>query len=279
MEFLMLMEKKNSLRRRVVYLSDNQGLCNRVSRCHDQVTEKGLPKKATTPAVLAINAGRIQKHNQNKKPQAAAKGKNHGNGKARLAYVPLQFGAYDMLQERKTMFSQQAEQEFLETVKAFYACKQEEGQFVSSYVLNMKGYINNLECLGRPMSLQLSVNLILTTLSKEYEGFVQNYNMHSMGKTINEVHAMIKLHEKGLPKKATTPADLRSMQEGSRNITKTRNRKLLLRARIMVMAKLGSPMLQIQRFPLHQRRNTPLRTQPAIIVTRWVTGGGIVLPI
>ena len=47
-------------------------------------------------------------------------------------------GAYDMLQELKTMFSQQAEQELLETVKAFHSCKQEEGQFVSSYVLNMK---------------------------------------------------------------------------------------------------------------------------------------------
>ncbi|GJS86870.1 hypothetical protein Tco_0769506 [Tanacetum coccineum] len=30
--------------------------------------------------------------------------------------------------------------------------------------------------------------------------FVQNYNMHSMGKTINELHAMLKLHEQTLPK-------------------------------------------------------------------------------
>nr|GFC56912.1 zinc finger, CCHC-type [Tanacetum cinerariifolium] len=33
-----------------------------------------------------------------------------------------------------------------------------------------------------------------------YDGFVQNYNMHSMGKTVNKLHAMLKLHEQTLPK-------------------------------------------------------------------------------
>ncbi|GKC48102.1 hypothetical protein Tco_1065824 [Tanacetum coccineum] len=58
--------------------------------------------------------------------------------------------AYDMLQELKTMFAQQAKQELLQT---------------------------------------------------EFDSFVQNYNMHSMGKTINELHAMLKLHEQTLTKK------------------------------------------------------------------------------
>ncbi|GKE90136.1 hypothetical protein Tco_1567611, partial [Tanacetum coccineum] len=35
----------------------------------------------------------------------------------------------------------------------------------------------------------------------EYDSFVQNYNMHSMGKTVNELHAMLKLHEQTLPKR------------------------------------------------------------------------------
>nr|GEY53497.1 hypothetical protein [Tanacetum cinerariifolium] len=71
-------------------------------------------------------------------------------------------GAYDMLQELKAMFSKQAEQELLRTVREFHACKQEEGQSVSSYVLKMK-------------------------------------NLH-MGKTVNELHAMLKLHEDTLSK-------------------------------------------------------------------------------
>ncbi|GJU23088.1 retrotransposon protein, putative, ty1-copia subclass [Tanacetum coccineum] len=77
------------------------------------------------------------------------------------------YNAYDMLKELKTMFEEQAKQELFETVKAFHACNQEEGQ-----------------------------------------SFIQNYNMHSMGKTIAELHAMLKLHEKDTPKKAKTPAVL-----------------------------------------------------------------------
>nr|GEW67504.1 hypothetical protein [Tanacetum cinerariifolium]GEW93565.1 hypothetical protein [Tanacetum cinerariifolium] len=70
------------------------------------------------------------------------------------------YNAYDMLQELKVMFEEQAKQELFKIVKAFHACKQEDGQS----------------------------------------------NMHRMGKTIVELHAMLKLTEKGLPKKAETPA-------------------------------------------------------------------------
>ncbi|GKB52110.1 zinc finger, CCHC-type containing protein, partial [Tanacetum coccineum] len=110
-------------------------------------------------------------------------------------------GAYDMLQELKTLFSQQVEQELLQTVKEFHVCKQEEGQSVSSYVLKMKSYIDNLERLGHPVSLNLAVSLILVSLRNEYDSFVQNYNMHDMEKTVNELHAMLKLHEQTLSKR------------------------------------------------------------------------------
>nr|GEV28362.1 retrotransposon protein, putative, Ty1-copia subclass [Tanacetum cinerariifolium] len=71
---------------------------------------------------------------------------------------------------------------------------------VSSYVLKMKSYIDNLERLGHLVTLGLGMSLILISLRKEFDGFVQNYNMHSMGKTINELHAMLKLHEQTLTK-------------------------------------------------------------------------------
>nr|GEY82621.1 zinc finger, CCHC-type [Tanacetum cinerariifolium] len=108
--------------------------------------------------------------------------------------------AHEMLLDLKTLFAQQAPQELLQTTRDFHSCKPKEGQSVSSYVLKMKGYINNLELLGHPVTLGLGVSLILIGLRKEYDGFVQNYNMHSMGKTVNELHAMLKLHEQTLPK-------------------------------------------------------------------------------
>nr|GEV12240.1 zinc finger, CCHC-type [Tanacetum cinerariifolium] len=85
-------------------------------------------------------------------------------------------GAYDMLQELKAMYSKQAEQELLQTVREFHTCKQAE------------------------------VSLILVSLNKDFDSLVQNYNMHGMGKTVNELHDMLKLHEESLPKKDANPA-------------------------------------------------------------------------
>ncbi|GJR40537.1 retrotransposon protein, putative, ty1-copia subclass [Tanacetum coccineum] len=70
-------------------------------------------------------------------------------------------------------------------VKAFHACKQEDGQSVSPYLLKMKGYLETLEHLGYHMPKELDHR-----------------------ETIVELHAMLKLHEKGIPKKTSTIAVL-----------------------------------------------------------------------
>nr|GEU41405.1 hypothetical protein [Tanacetum cinerariifolium] len=61
---------------------------------------------------------------------------------------------HEMLLELDSI-AQQAEQELFQTTRDFHSCKQEEGQSVSSYVLKMKGYIDNLEHLGHPVTLGL----------------------------------------------------------------------------------------------------------------------------
>ncbi|GJY12404.1 retrotransposon protein, putative, ty1-copia subclass [Tanacetum coccineum] len=91
------------------------------------------------------------------------------------------------------------------TYPTFHACKQEEGKPVAAYVLQMKGYVDQLEHLGYMLPQDLIVGLILNGLTKYFAGFVRNYNMHNMGKTIGELHAMLIEYEKGLPKKAETP--------------------------------------------------------------------------
>ncbi|GKA39072.1 retrotransposon protein, putative, ty1-copia subclass [Tanacetum coccineum] len=107
-------------------------------------------------------------------------------------------GAYDMVNELKTLYVQQADQELLQTVREFHACKQEEGQSASSY--------------------------------EGYDGFcAKNYNMHSMGKTVNELHDMLKLHEQTLPPKEVAPA-LHAIRAGRIQKTKRKNRIRLQRA-------------------------------------------------
>nr|GFC31308.1 zinc finger, CCHC-type [Tanacetum cinerariifolium] len=136
--------------------------------------------------------------------------------------------AYEMLQELKTLFAQQAEQELLQTVRYFHSCKQEERQSVSSYVLQIKSYIENLTRLGHLVSLNLGVSLILISLRKEFDIFVQNYNMHGMKKTVNELHAMLKLHEQTMTNKV--PA-LHAIRAGKVQKKNNKQKKPQLHAR------------------------------------------------
>ncbi|GJW68105.1 retrotransposon protein, putative, ty1-copia subclass [Tanacetum coccineum] len=115
------------------------------------------------------------------------------------------YSPFKMLKELKSMFEKQAGVERFDLIQTFHACKQEEGKPVVAYVLKMKGYVEQLERLGYVLPQDLSVGLILNDLTSDFAGFVRNYNMHNMGKTIGELHAMLIEYEKGLPKKAKTP--------------------------------------------------------------------------
>ncbi|GJS64055.1 retrotransposon protein, putative, ty1-copia subclass [Tanacetum coccineum] len=50
-------------------------------------------------------------------------------------------------------------------------------------------------------SRKKGISLILISLRKEFDSFMHNYYMHSMGKTVNEFHAMLKLYEHTLNNK------------------------------------------------------------------------------
>ncbi|GJX79424.1 zinc finger, CCHC-type containing protein [Tanacetum coccineum] len=85
---------------------------------------------------------------------------------------------------------------------------------------NGRGYIENLERWATVTHF-LAVSLIPFG-SQGFDGFVQNYNMHSLGKTVNELHAMLKLHEQTLPKN-NAPA-LHAIQSGKVQIGKKHNK-------------------------------------------------------
>ncbi|GKD77989.1 hypothetical protein Tco_1340610, partial [Tanacetum coccineum] len=68
----------------------------------------------------------------------------------------------------------------------------------------MKNYVE-LERLVYVLPQDLTIGLILNGLTSDFDGFVRNYNMHNIRKTVGELHAMLIEYEKGLPKKAETP--------------------------------------------------------------------------
>ncbi|GKA56617.1 zinc finger, CCHC-type containing protein [Tanacetum coccineum] len=169
-----------------------------------------------------------------------------------------------MLKELKTLYAQQADQELLQTVREFHACKQEEGQSVSSYVLKMKSYIDNLERLGHAMTQNLSVSLILVSLRKEYDGFVQNYNMHSMGKTVTELHAMLNLHEQTFPPKEAAAA-LHAIRAGRiQKNQKKKSHKAAKGNQGKCKAKMGYAPVPVPLFaPKPKNPPTPKKDNPA----------------
>nr|GEU76618.1 hypothetical protein [Tanacetum cinerariifolium] len=70
-------------------------------------------------------------------------------------------------------------------------------------------------------------------VESDFAGFVRNYNMHNMRKTIGELHAMLIEYEKGLPKKAATP-QVMAIRAYTFTQSERRNRTLLDMVRSMI---------------------------------------------
>ncbi|GKA40582.1 retrotransposon protein, putative, ty1-copia subclass [Tanacetum coccineum] len=159
-------------------------------------------------------------------------------------------GAYDMLKELKTFYVQEADQELLLTVQEFHACKQEEGQSVSSYVLKMKSYIDNLEPIGHDITQNLYVSLILFSLS--------------IGKTVTEMHAMLKLHEKTLPPREVAPA-LHAIRAGRiKKNQKKKSHKAAKGNQGKGKAKMGNALVPVPSYaPKPKNPPTPKKDNPA----------------
>ncbi|GJU46647.1 retrotransposon protein, putative, ty1-copia subclass [Tanacetum coccineum] len=83
------------------------------------------------------------------------------------------------------------EVERFDLIQNFHACKQEEGKPVGPYVIKMKNYVAQLECLVNVLPRDLSIGLIMNGLTSNFAGFVRNYNKHNMGKTIGELHSLL----------------------------------------------------------------------------------------
>ena len=71
----------------------------------------------------------------------------------------------------------------------------EENRSVSEHILRMSGYHNHLTQLGVNLPDDSVIDRVLQSLPPSYKGFVMNYNMQAMDKTIPELFAMLKAVE------------------------------------------------------------------------------------
>ena len=104
-------------------------------------------------------------------------------------------GAYEMFQELKLIFQENARIERYEVSNKFCSCKMEENSSVSEHILKMSGYNNHMIQLGVNLPVDSVTDIVLQSLPPTYKSFVMNYNMQGMDKTIPKLFAMIKVAE------------------------------------------------------------------------------------
>ncbi|KAI3764099.1 hypothetical protein L2E82_14102 [Cichorium intybus] len=79
--------------------------------------------------------------------------------------------------------------------KRLTECKLKEGSNINSHVLQIEAYIGELYKLGYPMSQEESVNILLTSLTNEYDLFIQTYRKEDQKKTLMEMRPLLTLYE------------------------------------------------------------------------------------
>src|SRR5215216_4372983 len=100
-----------------------------------------------------------------------------------------------MFQELKLIFQANARVERYDVSNKLYCCKMEENSSISEPILRMSGYHNHLTQLGLELPDDCVIDRDLQSLPPSYKGFVMNYNIQGMEKTIPELFAMIKAVE------------------------------------------------------------------------------------
>ena len=105
-----------------------------------------------------------------------------------------------MFQELKLIFQANARVERYEVSNKFYSCKMEENCSVSEHILRMSGYHNHLTQLGVNLPGDSVIDRVLQSLPPSYKGFMMNYSMQGMNKTIPELFAVLKVAEVNIKK-------------------------------------------------------------------------------
>ncbi|GJR63276.1 putative RNA-directed DNA polymerase [Tanacetum coccineum] len=131
----------------------------------------------------------------------------------------------NMLAELRKMFEKPPAVEIYDLVDTLHSCKQALGKSVSEHVLEMKGLMDQLHTLGKPYDNDMAVNLINRSLNKDFGDFVRNFNMHCVGKTVSDLHALLIDYEKGLKDKVTPTPQVFSIQKGRDNKSKPQGNK------------------------------------------------------
>ncbi|KAJ9551125.1 hypothetical protein OSB04_015170 [Centaurea solstitialis] len=161
-------------------------------------------------------------------PEAVAEYEKHDKESRKVACLMLasmspelqksfeNMGAFDISEQLREMFQEQARQERFQVVKSLMECKHQDGTSVCTHVQKMKAYIDRLGNLGVNFPRELAIDMVLNSLSGAYKQFIVNFNMNNMDKTLMELHGMLRTAEASMGKtqSAHSTAPVLAIREG-----------------------------------------------------------------
>jgi hypothetical protein len=100
--------------------------------------------------------------------------------------------AFEIITILKAIFAPQAWAERYEASELFLSTRMDEHSSVSEHVVKMPGYVQRLNTLKCQILDELATDRVLQSLPPSYKGFVLNYNMQGMSKSLSELFAMLK---------------------------------------------------------------------------------------
>src|SRR3954464_11147101 len=100
-----------------------------------------------------------------------------------------------MVTQLNALYSKQARTEHYEIMKQSWESKMAEGGSLSEHVIKLVGYAQRLSALGFVIPTTLGTHLPLASPPPAYKGFIMNYKMNGIDKTIDELFAMVKAVE------------------------------------------------------------------------------------
>jgi hypothetical protein len=103
--------------------------------------------------------------------------------------------SFEIINYLKAVFAPRARAERYEASELFFSSHMDEHNSVSERVVKMSGYVQRLNTLACQIPDELPIDRLLQSLPPSYKGFVLNYNMQGMTKSLSELSAMLKIAE------------------------------------------------------------------------------------
>ncbi|XP_078169206.1 uncharacterized protein LOC144563596 [Carex rostrata] len=123
---------------------------------------------------------------------------------------------YDICDQLKNMFQEQARIERFKVTKSLLGHKLAEGGSMGTHMLRMTSDVEQLEKLNAPISKEFATDIILHSLPPSFSGFIMNFHMLGMDKSLQELQGMLRIADGDMKKKSS----VLMIQAGGKKIKK-----------------------------------------------------------